>query len=344
MVTTLKLFVPSFVENRSGVNLYVYKFDPITHFSRSFHMSDTQRWFTTLVVLLLACGASNHVDAQERLKAQSWEVADRWTNHIGLRRSLEAAGFETRAFDPENGLEKNCDVLVLGSFLSEDATYRAWAKSQAKALDRFLARGGVVLQMTQADQTESTPAFLPGKLKIKRTDKDAASVLVLADSHPLVANLPRRSSSKKQLELPMHHRQGSWESQRDQKGFRVLLALDATHRDPVLVEAEVGKGRLLMTSLFFDKLDDASGKTVAPKVFAMHLKCSLLAFMTTSLRFETVTGQMSNRRPPTFHQLHGHSFLVQSRWLFYLIPKSIANATPNTFWLRPSGSLTTENG
>ncbi|HBE71077.1 MAG TPA: hypothetical protein DDW52_23265, partial [Planctomycetaceae bacterium] len=103
--------------------------------------------------------------------------------------------------------------------------------------------------------------------KISRTDKDGDSVLVLANKHPLVARLPRRASSDDRLALPMHHRRGSWESLRDQNGFRVLLSLDPTNRDPVLVEAEVAKGRLLLTSLFFDKLADSKGNVVAPPEF-----------------------------------------------------------------------------
>ena len=221
----------------------------------------------TVVFLLLACGGLDNVYAQERPKAQYWEVADRWTGQTGLGRSLSAAGFETRAFDPKRGFEPDCDVLVLGSFLSEEPSYRAWANAQADALEKFLAQGGVVLQLTQADQTEATPAFLPDKLDVKRTDKDGGPVLVLEHSHPLVARLPRRSSNNNQLELPNHHRRGSWESLRDQKGFRVLLTLDAANRDPVLVEAEVGRGRLLLTSLFFDKLENASGEFVAPSGF-----------------------------------------------------------------------------
>ncbi|WP_436715089.1 metallophosphoesterase [Roseiconus lacunae] len=221
----------------------------------------------TVLALLLITGASGHVCAQQMPKAQFWEITDKWTHQTGLQRCLSSAGFAATPFDPKSGIDADCDLLVLGSFLSEDPRYRAWSKEQATSLQKFLDEGGVILQLTQADQTESSPAFIPKELNVKRTDKDGNPVLVLADSHPLVAQLPRRSTNNKQLELPMHHRRGSWESLRDQKGFRVLLTLDATNRDPVLVEAAVGKGRLLLTSLFFDKLENKDGEVTAPVEF-----------------------------------------------------------------------------
>ncbi|MEO1617246.1 MAG: metallophosphoesterase [Planctomycetota bacterium] len=223
--------------------------------------------YSVVLAMFLAWGSLDQVQAQDNPKALCWEIADRWTGQTGLRRSLTEAGFETQTFDPQRGLDHDCDVLVLGSFLSEDAGYRAWANSQADELQSFLSKGGVVLQLTQADQTEATPSFLPDEVVIERTDKDGDPVLVVADSHPLVTGLLRRESNPNQLELPTHHRRGSWESLHDQKGFRVLLTLNATYRDPVLVEAAVGEGRLLLTSLFFDKLDDANGRTVAPLGF-----------------------------------------------------------------------------
>ncbi|HBE69927.1 MAG TPA: hypothetical protein DDW52_17410, partial [Planctomycetaceae bacterium] len=125
------------------------------------------RWFAAVIVAVFAGGYAN---AQTKPKAQYWEIADKWTGQTGLRRSLEGAGFETSVFKPDQGLSDECDLLALGSFLSEDSSYRAWAGSASSEVADFLARGGVILQLTQADQTESTPAFLPGKLKISRTD------------------------------------------------------------------------------------------------------------------------------------------------------------------------------
>lgn len=226
-----------------------------------------QHWISALFVLLVTCLAFEETAAQTPPTAQYWEIADRWTNQTGLGQCLSEVGFKTSVFDPDKGLNEQCDLLVLGSFLSEDTRYKQWATSQADQVQSFLAHGGVILQLTQADQTESTPPFVPSGLRISRTDKDGDPVLVMADSHPLIDRLPRRSSNAKHLDLSSHHRRGSWESLSDQSGFRILLSLDATGRDPVLVESSVGRGRLLLTSLFFDKLIDLNGARVAPKEF-----------------------------------------------------------------------------
>lgn len=214
---------------------------------------------------ILCC--DTNVCSQE-LRASYWETADRWTGQVGLGRSLAEAGFQSKAFDPLMGIPKNADVLVFGSFLSENPGYRSWVKTNADQILTFLQQGGVVVQFTQADQTESSPAFLPDGYSIKRTDKDGNPVKVLADDHPLVNGLPRQQAQRENLALPMHHRRGSWETLHEQQGFRVLLTLDELTRDPVMVEAAVGSGRLVLTSLFFDKLYGAGDVADAPAEFA----------------------------------------------------------------------------
>ncbi len=200
--------------------------------------------------------------------ASYWEIADRWTNQIGLGRSLKEAGFQAQPLDPSAGVPRDADVVIFGSFLSEQPEYRSWTNRHAAAIAEYLRGGGVVVQLTQADQTESSPAFLPKGLSVRRTDRDGAPVKVVADDHPLVATLPRTSGQKTHLALPMHHRRGSWETLHQQRGFRVLLTLDEQNRDPVLIEAAVGNGRLVLTSLFFDKLGGGGNIDDAPAEFA----------------------------------------------------------------------------
>ncbi len=200
--------------------------------------------------------------------ASYWEIADHWTNQVGLGRSLEETGFRAKPLDPSAGVPHDADLLIFGSFLSEDPAYRAWTKTHAEEIAEFLRDGGVVVQLTQADQTEASPAFLPDGLAVRRTDRDGTPVKVVADDHPLVANLPREPGREQHLALPMHHRRGSWETLHEQTGFRVLLTLDEQYRDPVLIEAAVGSGRLIFTSLFFDKLDGSGNAGDAPAEFA----------------------------------------------------------------------------
>jgi hypothetical protein len=195
------------------------------------------------------------------------EISDRWTEQVGLDDALERSGFSPVPMDLSSGDVPRTPLIVVGSFASESATVRQWLAENRDGLLERVAAGTVLLQWTQADQTEPTPRFLPESLTIRRTDRDGTPVRVLAAGHPLVASLPRLADQPDSLDLPAHHRAGSWETLRDQRGFRVLATLGRSTRDPVLVEAAHGRGRIVLTSLFFDKRMTAGGEVVAPAGF-----------------------------------------------------------------------------
>lgn len=193
------------------------------------------------------------------------EITDRWTSATGLRVSLDDAGFEPVAVDLTQPLPA-CDVLLLGSFVTEDATYRAWVQQHAAAIRQFITAGGVVIEFTQADQTAQAPAFLTPTLSVQRTDLDAGPVRLLDADHPLVVALPRLADDNDpSLDLPAHFsRTGSWETWTNQSGFNVIGGVGASpERDPALLEGQIGTGRVILTSLYFDKLFNAQGTLIA---------------------------------------------------------------------------------
>ncbi|WDQ19018.1 metallophosphoesterase [Rhodopirellula sp. P2] len=204
---------------------------------------------------------------QPVLTAVVIEVADPWTGQVGLQAGLEAAGFEVATIDLQQDTLPEADLIAVGSFASEEAAVRKWLENNRKLLGERVAAGAVLLELTQADQTESSIAFLPDSLSASRTDRDGNPVIVHAPQHPLLQRLPRDSAAEDRLLLPNHHRAGSWETLRDQQGFAVLAALGKSTRDPVLLEASHGEGRIVLTSLFFDKWQSPDGKTVAPARF-----------------------------------------------------------------------------
>ena len=192
--------------------------------------------------------------------AAVYEHADKWTKAIGARAALTEAGFRVTALDADQPLPET-DLLVVGSFASEDPGYAAWVERSSALVRRHVAHGGVVLQLTQADQTEAQPPFVPDGLRLRRTDFDQARVHVIDPSHPLLDGLAVAcDDGSLQVDLPKHlGRRGSWETLNAQAGFRVLLSADARTEHPVLVEAAFGDGRLLFTSLYLDKLSDPQG-------------------------------------------------------------------------------------
>jgi len=211
----------------------------------------------TATALLFAAGAA----FGESPIALVFEFADEWTNARGAADALETAGFRVRSLEPDSSFEP-ADLVVFGSFASESPRYVKIAKDRGAALLAFIERGGVVLQFTQADQTEAAPVFLPDGLAATRDDTDLGSLVALDAHHPLLSGLVAPECTDRcEVRLPRHlGHPPSWETFTGQEGFNVVLAADPHRRHPVLLEAALGKGRLVLTSLFLDKRLAADGK------------------------------------------------------------------------------------
>ena len=193
-----------------------------------------------------------------------FEFADRWTKATGLARALEGAGFEVRQLDLTQALETtSVELLAFGSFSTEHEAWQGFALREAAAIQRFVREGGVVLQMTQADQTEARPPFLPKELGFQRTDADLGGLVAPtkeAAQHPLVAGLSLLDLDR----ANWFGRPASWETAGPATGFEVLLSAKPALRNPVLLEGSHGKGRFLLTSLFFDKLHPSDPDVEVP--------------------------------------------------------------------------------
>ncbi|MCG8511979.1 MAG: hypothetical protein MI741_22405, partial [Rhodospirillales bacterium] len=201
-------------------------------------------------------------------RAYYLEMSDKWTSQVGLERLLTAAGFDAKALPRDVAPDKlDADLIALGSFISEHPEYNTYVKTHSDALANFVKQGGVVLQLTQADQTEASPGFLPESLTLRRCDTDPEALYALAPEHPLVKPLlqfRRGNGEPAELRFSKHHRVGNWEVFDKQEGFRVLLASSEDGRLPALVEATHGKGRFVLTSMYFDKLLTPQGESAAP--------------------------------------------------------------------------------
>lgn len=210
---------------------------------------------------------STMITQAEPPRAAVIELADHWTGQVGLSRSLEEAGFRVIPVDLQSAEVPDVELIAVGSFASESEAVRTWLSKQRDGLRQRVAQGAVLLQLTQADQTEASPSFLPKQLSITRTDLDGLPVVIQMDQHPLLDSLPRLENQPNRLSLPTHHRSGSWETLHAQSGFRVLASLGEVTGDPVIVEAAHGRGRIVLTSLFFDKRFTPAGENAAPAEF-----------------------------------------------------------------------------
>jgi len=217
-------------------------------------------WAAALAVAMLA-GLAAAADPPPP-RALVLEYADPHTKALGAARALASAGFDVAPFPRDRPVRPGeADLVVLGSFTSEHLGFRKLRRTQGDALARFVAAGGVVLHLTQADQTQERVPMLPAGLAAYRSDADFVHLHVIADGHPLLENLPRDGRDPSRLVLPRHlGRPPSWETFVWQKGFRVVAAGKASGQFPVLLEGAHGKGRVVLTSLFLDKLVDEQGR------------------------------------------------------------------------------------
>jgi outer membrane protein assembly factor BamB len=81
---------------------------------------------------------------------------------------------------------KDVDLLIVGSFVTNDAEKRATYRKAGDRLREFVAGGGVVAVLDQADQDHPDEAWLPEPHRLKRTDPDFAAAIPLQTKHPLL--------------------------------------------------------------------------------------------------------------------------------------------------------------
>lgn len=196
-----------------------------------------------------------------RPKALVWEIVDPWTNASGAAQLLEEAGFEVASLPLDRSpwlLE--VDLIFLGSFVSEAPEYAEYMEKYGDDLYNFVDKGHLLVQFTQADQTEAIPPFLPTTQGARRTDQDFDVARITSSGHPLMAGVPLEDDGTLLL-------QGKgrtlWENFDEQSGFEVIISGDAETRFPAVMEGAYGQGRILLASLWTDKTTGKDGSSIA---------------------------------------------------------------------------------
>ena len=177
-----------------------------------------------------------------RVKAYVWDYADKWSGRTGAMRLLSEAGFDVEPLPMDRTPFGLSGLIFIGSFASEDPQYGSYTKQHATALYNFVDKGNVLLQMTQADQTEASPPFLPTTHGARRNDEDFERAFVLSPKNFLLRDVPVRDGA-----LEMAGPRVVWECFMEQGGFEVILAADKEAQHPVLMEGAYGQGRIILT-------------------------------------------------------------------------------------------------
>ncbi|GAG06952.1 unnamed protein product, partial [marine sediment metagenome] len=137
------------------------------------------RTIASIIVFIAVCFISTTLQAGERPRALVLEHIDIWTSSARAAELLERAGFEVEPLPlDESPLAFDAELIMIGSFASEHPQYAAYMQRYAADLSKYVEKGHTLLQMTQADQVEAEPPFLPSTHAAKRGDRDFAAALV----------------------------------------------------------------------------------------------------------------------------------------------------------------------
>jgi len=227
-------------------------------------------WFQkprSLCLLLLAL-TSISVTQGEPLRARMLEVEIAPLELTGLWPLLRDAGFVTEALPLDRvPTELEADLIVVGSFAHRESAVQEYMQTHAEALRQFVGNGGVLLQLAQSVEVSRSPVFLPGEIHAGRGDAKLGDVRVLQPGHPLLTGLSAGEDSGR-VELPLHlGLEPGWHTFMQHWGCAVLLGAGGSSDDPVLLEAAHGRGRFLLSSLFFDRLYGPGDVPAAPRAY-----------------------------------------------------------------------------
>lgn len=211
------------------------------------------------------------------LTAYVLESKDTFTSRVGLGELLRRAGFNVKPLPldappfnnaPGSDFNEDVDLVAIGSFSADDPDYQAYMAQYGDLLDDYVDRAGLLIQFTQADQTEAKPPFLPDTQDASRNDADFTKALILEKQHLMMQGLPTIDNGNAvQFTLwdeptSAHTDNTLWESYFQFFGFNVILSGDNRARTPGFMEGAYGQGRFFLSAMANDKILD--GETGEP--------------------------------------------------------------------------------
>jgi hypothetical protein len=193
--------------------------------------------------------------------AYVYEHQDERTKTAHAAELLTVAGFRAESLPLDTSPRElgEAQLIVLGTFVSDHPRYAEYMKAHAAALREWVEAGGVLLQFAQADQKEKTPSFLSPGLRAVRGDVDASRCIVLSPERGLLRAIAAR-------EITFHTSRTMWDGFTDQSGFEVLIAGEVGSQHPALMEAAVGKGRVILSAIALDKDVPPPGERIGETV------------------------------------------------------------------------------
>ncbi|MFT4541613.1 MAG: hypothetical protein ACI841_002867 [Planctomycetota bacterium] len=219
---------------------------------------------TILACLLFLSGFASEPDSPAELRAAVMEHADQWTGKAtGARWLLEQVGFQVEPLTKAS--IQRADLIVFGTFTNNDPGFHDFVSKHRDALLRHVEGGGVILELAQSDQSGARVAFLPEGCEVLRCDRDHDQLRVAIEGHTLASGAWLASDGATTFDV-LDDKKLSWEVLNQWTGCQAVLYSGGSGEEyAALVEAAHGKGRVLVSSLWLDKLRDSEGMPVAPE-------------------------------------------------------------------------------
>jgi 3',5'-cyclic AMP phosphodiesterase CpdA len=237
--------------------------------------------------------------------AAVWEIVDPFTGASGAATLLADAGFD---ITPVNGTSFSesyaADLIVLGSFVSEDPTYTRVMRRHAERLASWVADGGTLVQLVQSARTEPRPPFLPAGLEARREDVAWNLLRAHGVTTPLLEGLVLDHPDGARFPLPGHPLGiASQQTFTDHRGWAVHLWSDPQipYHEAALLEAAHGRGRILLVAIPLDKLMGSDGALVVEDPFPLAAATffgNLASYVTRLARGSLPTPTPTVPRPP----------------------------------------------
>jgi 3',5'-cyclic AMP phosphodiesterase CpdA len=234
--------------------------------------------------------------------AYFFDYADPFTGMLGTQKALSAAGFNVQPLPLDQSPTSLTGLIIFGSFSSTSPDYVTYMGKYAADLYGFVDRGNVLVQMDQADQTEVLPPFLPTTEVARRGDLDLEKLYVLNPQSPLLAGVRVAGSY-----LAWQGGYVGWETFDSQGGFEVDLAADATGKNPALMQAAYGQGRIVLVAMSFDK--DADTNPERP-LFRQAFFSNLLSYVTSVCQRNALALNITSSSQGTGFQSGSYTFAI----------------------------------
>lgn len=210
--------------------------------------------FMAMVLMLIIVSLSSHSAVIAIV-----DYADEWNKQACLGPLLN--DLKQKYDDVTSKVEKGelsldgYKMLMIGSFTTNNPTLHNSLDKSAAKIEAFLANGGVVVELTQADQNQASIDWLPKPLGATRTDLDYAQIIILEKNHAIF-NKPNKLGEAELSGWGI--KSGGWSTAWEtfnnaHSSMTVLAANNAQATNPCILEGKYKNGRVLLLSIALDK-------------------------------------------------------------------------------------------